>query len=78
MEEKRPKLHPFGHLHGGAGTSENGVTRFVNAAYLNERSKPLDSAGKVRIVELSQMEARSRGDESSMNFCESKARSEFS
>jgi hypothetical protein len=52
VQEKRPKLHIFGHIHGGAGTFENGVTRFVNAAYLNERYKPLEPAGKVRIVDL--------------------------
>lgn len=50
--EKKPKVHLFGHIHGGAGTFENGATRFVNAAYLNERYKPLDPAGKIRIVDL--------------------------
>jgi Icc-related predicted phosphoesterase len=50
--EKKPKVHIFGHIHGGAGAFENGVTRFVNAAYLNERYKPADPAGKVRIVDL--------------------------
>ena len=39
-------------LFGHAGTFENGATRFVNAAYLNERYKPLDPAGKIRIVDL--------------------------
>lgn len=52
VEEKKPKLHLFGHIHGGAGTFENEVTRFVNAAYLNERYKPLEPAGKVRIIDL--------------------------
>jgi len=50
--EKKPRVHLFGHIHGGAGTFENGTTRFVNAAYLNERYKPLDPAGKIRIVDL--------------------------
>jgi len=50
--EKKPKVHLFGHIHGGAGTSENGATRFVNAAYLNERYKPLEPAGKVQIIDL--------------------------
>jgi len=36
VEAKKPKVHIFGHIHGGAGTFENGVTRFINAAYLNE------------------------------------------
>jgi predicted phosphohydrolase len=52
VEERKPKIHIFGHIHGGAGTFENGVTRFVNAAYLNEQYKPLEPAGKVRIVDL--------------------------
>jgi Icc-related predicted phosphoesterase len=50
--EKKPRVHLFGHIHGGAGTFGNGTTRFVNAAYLNERYKPLDPAGKIRIVDL--------------------------
>jgi Icc-related predicted phosphoesterase len=52
VEEKKPKLHLFGHIHGGAGTFENEVSRFVNAAYLNERYKLLEPAGKVRIIDL--------------------------
>ena len=52
VEEKKPKVHIFGHIHGGAGTFNNGVTRFVNAAYLNERYKPLDPAGKICIIEM--------------------------
>jgi predicted phosphohydrolase len=52
VEVKRPRLHIFGHIHGGAGTFENGVTRFVNAAYLNERYKPVEPAGTIRIVDL--------------------------
>lgn len=52
VEEKQPRVHVFGHIHGGAGESSNGTTRFVNAAYLNERYKPLDPAGRIRIVDL--------------------------
>jgi len=52
VEEKKPKVHIFGHIHGGAGVFESGATRFVNAAYLNERYKPLDPAGKIRIIDL--------------------------
>jgi Icc-related predicted phosphoesterase len=52
VEEKKPRVHLFGHIHGGAGTLENRATRFVNAAYLNERYKPLKPAGKIRIVDL--------------------------
>lgn len=52
IEQKKPKVHLFGHIHGGAGTFQNESTRFVNAAYLNERYKPLDPAGKIRIVDI--------------------------
>ena len=49
---KKPKVHVFGHIHGGAGTFDSGTTRFVNAAYLNERYEPSDPAGKVRVIDL--------------------------
>ena len=52
VKEKKPKVHLFGHIHGGSGIFENGATRFVNAAYLNEQYKPLEPAGRVRIVDL--------------------------
>lgn len=52
IEEKKPRVHLFGHIHGGAGTFQNETTRFVNAAYLNERYKPLEPAGKIRIIDL--------------------------
>jgi Icc-related predicted phosphoesterase len=52
VEEKRPKLHIFGHIHGGAGTFDNGATRFVNAAYLNDRYKPMEPASTIRIVDV--------------------------
>ena len=52
VEEKKPKVHIFGHIHGGAGTFDNGVTRFVNAAYLNESYRPLAPAGTVRVIDL--------------------------
>ena len=52
VRQKRPKLHVFGHIHGGAGTYDDGSTHFVNAAYLNESYKPLEPAGKVRIIDL--------------------------
>src|SRR6202034_1412719 len=45
--EKRPRVHLFGHIHGGAGTFESGATRFANTAYLNEQYKSLRPAGKI-------------------------------
>jgi predicted phosphohydrolase len=52
VEQKKPKVHLFGHIHGGAGTFESAATRFVNAAYLNEQYKPLDPAGKIQIIDI--------------------------
>jgi hypothetical protein len=52
VEEKKPRVHLFGYIHGGAGLFENEATRFVNAAYLNERYKPLAPAGQICVVDL--------------------------
>ena len=52
VRRKRPKIHVFGHIHGGAGIHSEENTIFVNAAYLNETYKPLEPAGKVRIIDL--------------------------
>jgi Icc-related predicted phosphoesterase len=52
VEEKRPRVHVFGHIHGGAGVVDNGITRFVNAVYLNEQYRPLAPAGKIQIIDL--------------------------
>lgn len=52
VEEKKPRVHLFGHIHGGAGIFQNEATHFVNAAYLNERYKPLEPAGKIRMIDL--------------------------
>jgi Icc-related predicted phosphoesterase len=52
VKEKKPKLHIFGHIHGGAGTFDNGTTRFVNAAFLNERYQPNAPAGKIHVIDV--------------------------
>lgn len=52
IERKKPKVHLFGHIHGGAGTLATESTRFVNAAYLNERYRPLAPARQVRVIDL--------------------------
>jgi Icc-related predicted phosphoesterase len=52
VEQKKPRTHVFGHIHGGAGTFQNEATNFVNAAYLNEQYRPLDPAGKIRIIDV--------------------------
>jgi len=37
VDEIRPKIHVFGHIHGSAGYSYNGHTHFINASVLDER-----------------------------------------
>lgn len=52
VQARKPKVHIFGHIHGGAGTFDNGYTRFINAAYLNEQYQSAEPAGAVRVVDL--------------------------
>lgn len=52
VEAKKPRIHIFGHIHGGAGTFEKDDTRYINAAYLNERYRPGAPAGVIRILDL--------------------------
>lgn len=40
IEEIKPKLVVFGHIHGGNGIYQLGSTTLVNAAYCNEQYKP--------------------------------------
>lgn len=37
VDEIKPKIHVFGHIHGSAGYYFNGHTHFINAAILNEQ-----------------------------------------
>ena len=39
VDELKPKIHVFGHVHGGYGYYSNGHTHFFNASVLNERYK---------------------------------------
>ncbi len=39
----RPRLHVFGHIHGGNGTTQVGQTVFVNAAVAGPRGMPANS-----------------------------------
>lgn len=52
VEARRPKLHVFGHIHGGAGAFSSNGTQFVNASFLNESYKSLAPAGIIRVVDL--------------------------
>lgn len=37
IDEFKPKIHVFGHIHGSSGYYFNGHTHFINASVLNER-----------------------------------------
>lgn len=52
VEAVKPKVHIFGHIHGGAGVFETGATKFVNAAYLNEQYRPSEPAAQIRVIDL--------------------------
>jgi Icc-related predicted phosphoesterase len=52
IQIKKPKVHLFGHIHGGAGTVEKDGVRFVNAAFLNEAYKAELPAGSIRVIDL--------------------------
>jgi len=52
VRSKKPKVHLFGHIHGGAGELEREGIHFVNAAYLNERYEPKHPAGQIRVIDL--------------------------
>ena len=41
VERVKPRLHMFGHIHEGYGTSKLGQTQFVNAASINKKTKKL-------------------------------------
>ena len=37
VNQIKPKIHVFGHIHGSAGYYFNGHTHFINASVLNEQ-----------------------------------------
>jgi Icc-related predicted phosphoesterase len=37
VDEIKPKIHVFGHIHGSSGYYYNGHTHFINASILNEQ-----------------------------------------
>ena len=39
VDELKPKIHTFGHIHGGSGYKTNGHTHFINASVLGEDYK---------------------------------------
>lgn len=60
VKEVKPKIHAFGHIHGGRGVRTTDDTTFLNVAFLNEQYNPGMNAGytlveiidgKVRVLE---------------------------
>jgi predicted phosphohydrolase len=43
VEQKKPKIHVYGHIHGGYGHSQYVNTLFINAAICTEEYKPLNA-----------------------------------
>ena len=44
VEKQKPKVHVFGHCHGGYGVKQIGRTKFINAATCNPHYKPVNPA----------------------------------
>lgn len=44
VERVKPKMHVFGHIHGGYGQTKYENTHFINAANCNEQYKPVNEA----------------------------------
>jgi predicted phosphodiesterase len=42
VERTKPKIHVFGHIHGGYGKTQYADTLFINAAICNEAYKPVN------------------------------------
>ena len=49
VQRVKPKLHVFGHIHGGYGEFNDGTTHFVNASLLDERYQPVNQPIVVEI-----------------------------
>lgn len=43
IEEIKPKVSVFGHIHEGYGVTENAHTKFINASCLNEDYRPINA-----------------------------------
>lgn len=49
VDEIKPKLHVFGHIHGDYGMKKIGSTLFVNAAHMNEDYDPVNQPIDIEI-----------------------------
>jgi Icc-related predicted phosphoesterase len=55
VEQLRPKLHVFGHIHGGHGQSQSkfSLTKFVNASVVDEAYRLVHEAQVVDVLATS-------------------------
>ncbi len=49
VKKVKPKLHVFGHIHGGYGEDHDGATHYINVSLLNEAYQPVN---KPIVVEI--------------------------
>jgi Icc-related predicted phosphoesterase len=54
VERTRPRVHVFGHIHNGYGTSRNEHTVFYNASLCNERYEPINKTWVIDLAALRQ------------------------
>ena len=62
VEQIKPRLHVFGHIHGGHGSSAGNGTRFVNASVVNEGYRLVHEAQVVEIEVVHGASAAGVGD----------------
>lgn len=49
VNERKPKIHIFGHIHEGYGEFSNETTKFLNVSYLDENYVPIHSYTEIKI-----------------------------
>jgi len=50
IERTKPRVHVFGHIHGGYGTTANQYTTFYNASLCNEQYDPINQPWVIDLV----------------------------
>lgn len=56
VERVKPKMHVFGHIHGGYGQTKYVNTHFINAAICNEAYKPVNAPIVIELPDAKQEE----------------------
>jgi len=58
VERAKPKIHVFGHIHGGYGKTQYVNTLFINAAICNEAYKPVNAPIVIEIADAEVAEVK--------------------